>query len=153
MFNVHVHFFMYKPTSSSSGTFWDVSVDFYGSFWAFITEPARSHEQWCAIDVLGPSHCSFSNYTAPGWSDRKIVKLTHKSLFGGRVLFCADWINRGRDEMVWTRFICTGIYEPREARTVHCYSIQGGSKSKLLILSEYVDKTEKIGGVWTNTNM
>ena len=57
------------------------------------------------------------------------------------------WINPGRDEMVWTRFIRTGIYEPREARTVHCYSIQGGSKSKLLILSEYVHKTEKIGGV------
>ena len=29
---------------------------------------------------------------------------------------------------------------------------QGGSKSKLLIFSEYVNKTEKIGGTWTNTN-
>ena len=27
-----------------------------------------------------------------------------------------------------------------------------GQKSKLLILSEYVNKTEKIGGAWTNTN-
>ena len=25
-----------------------------------------------------------------------------------------------------------------------------GKKSKLLILSEYVNKTEKIGGIWTN---
>jgi len=32
-------------------------------------------------------------------------------------------------------------------------SIQGGSKSKLLILSEYVNKTEKIEGMWTNTNI
>ena len=30
--------------------------------------------------------------------------------------------------------------------------IQGGSKSKLLILSEYVNKTGKTGGTWTNTN-
>jgi len=30
--------------------------------------------------------------------------------------------------------------------------IQGGSKSKLLIFSEYVNKNEKIGGTWTNTN-
>jgi len=28
-----------------------------------------------------------------------------------------------------------------------------GQKSKLLILSEYVNKTEKIGGVWTKTNI
>ena len=27
-----------------------------------------------------------------------------------------------------------------------------GQKSKLLILSEYVNKTEKIGGTWTNKN-
>jgi len=27
-----------------------------------------------------------------------------------------------------------------------------GQKSKLLILSEYVNKTEKIGGMWTNKN-
>jgi len=27
--------------------------------------------------------------------------------------------------------------------------IQGGQKSKLSILSEYVNKTEKIGGIWT----
>ena len=31
-------------------------------------------------------------------------------------------------------------------------SIQGGSKSKLLIFSEYANNTEKIGGTWTNTN-
>jgi len=31
-------------------------------------------------------------------------------------------------------------------------NIQGGSKNNLLILSEYVNKTEKIGGMWTNTN-
>jgi len=30
--------------------------------------------------------------------------------------------------------------------------VQGGSKSKLLILIEYVNKTEKIGGMWTNKN-
>jgi len=30
--------------------------------------------------------------------------------------------------------------------------VQGGSKSKLLILSEYVNKTETIGGTWTNMN-
>jgi len=30
--------------------------------------------------------------------------------------------------------------------------IQGGSKSNLLILSEYVNKTEKIGGMWTGKN-
>jgi len=28
-----------------------------------------------------------------------------------------------------------------------------GQKSKLLILSEYVNKTEKLGGTWTNTNI
>jgi len=27
-----------------------------------------------------------------------------------------------------------------------------GQKSKLLILSEFVNKTEKVGGTWTNTN-
>jgi len=27
-----------------------------------------------------------------------------------------------------------------------------GQKSKLLILSKYVNKTEKIGGMWTNKN-
>jgi len=27
-----------------------------------------------------------------------------------------------------------------------------GQKSKMLILSEYVNKTEKIGGMWTNKN-
>ena len=32
------------------------------------------------------------------------------------------------------------------------HDIQGGSKSKLLIFSEYVNKTEKIGETWTNTN-
>jgi len=31
--------------------------------------------------------------------------------------------------------------------------IQDGSKSKLMILSEYVSKTQKIGGIWTNTNI
>ena len=31
-------------------------------------------------------------------------------------------------------------------------SVQDGSKSKLFILSEYVNKTEKIGGMWTNMN-
>jgi len=31
-------------------------------------------------------------------------------------------------------------------------NIQGGSKNNLLILSEYVNKTEKIGGMWTNKN-
>jgi len=35
---------------------------------------------------------------------------------------------------------------------IHYYHIHGGSKSKLLILSEYVNKTEKIEGMWTNTN-
>jgi len=30
--------------------------------------------------------------------------------------------------------------------------LRGRSKSKLLILSEYVNKTEKTGGTWTNTN-
>ena len=31
-------------------------------------------------------------------------------------------------------------------------AVQGGSKSKLLILREYVNKAEKIGGMWTNKN-
>jgi len=31
--------------------------------------------------------------------------------------------------------------------------IQGGSKSKLFILSEHVNKTEEIGGMCTNTNI
>ena len=30
--------------------------------------------------------------------------------------------------------------------------IQGGSKNKLLVLSEYVNKTEKMGGMRTDTN-
>jgi len=32
-------------------------------------------------------------------------------------------------------------------------SIQGLSKSKLLLLSEYANETEKIGGAWANTNI
>ena len=32
------------------------------------------------------------------------------------------------------------------------FDIQGGSKSNLLIFSEYVNKTEKIGGMWTKKN-
>jgi len=31
--------------------------------------------------------------------------------------------------------------------------IQGGSKSKLFILSEHVNNTEEIGGMCTNTNI
>ena len=49
-------------------------------------------------------------------------------------------------------------------RTVHCVwslvavqcaalNLQGGvQKTKLLMLREYVNKTEKMGGTWTNTN-
>jgi len=33
-----------------------------------------------------------------------------------------------------------------------CLIYRVGQKSKLLILSEYVNKTEKIGGMWTNKN-
>jgi len=40
---------------------------------------------------------------------------------------------------------------PAEASVDKC--IQGGPKSKLLILSEYVNKTEKIGVMRTNTNI
>ena len=32
------------------------------------------------------------------------------------------------------------------------YAYMVGRKSKLLILSEYVNKTEKVGGMWTSTN-
>jgi len=35
--------------------------------------------------------------------------------------------------------------------TIYTYRV--GQKSKLLILSEYVNKTEKIGGMGTNTNV
>jgi len=35
---------------------------------------------------------------------------------------------------------------------VPVYLYRVGRKRKLLILSEYVNKTEKIGGMWTNTN-
>jgi len=35
---------------------------------------------------------------------------------------------------------------------VPVYLYRVGRKRKLLILSEYVNKTEKIGGTWTNTN-
>jgi len=37
------------------------------------------------------------------------------------------------------------IYFVLPYKTVKLICIQGGSKSKLLILSEYVNKTEKIG--------
>jgi len=32
------------------------------------------------------------------------------------------------------------------------YMYRVGQKSKLLILDEYVNKTEKIGWIWTNKN-
>ena len=44
------------------------------------------------------------------------------------------------------------IYFVLPYKTVKLICIQGGSKSKLLILSEYVNKTEKIGWMWTNKN-
>jgi len=37
-------------------------------------------------------------------------------------------------------------------RSVSVIYTQGGSKSKLLTLREYINNTEKIGGTWTKTN-
>ena len=43
------------------------------------------------------------------------------------------------------------VRDPPAVADVFSLGLQGG-KGKLLISSEYVNKTEKIGGMWTNTN-
>ena len=55
------------------------------------------------------------------------------------------------------RYICVPLCcKPWQLRSTSIRSHRAykvGQKSKLLILSEYVNKTEKIRGMWTNTNI
>ena len=48
----------------------------------------------------------------------------------------------------WSRF----AFLDNDVRFRFKNNIQGGSKIKLLILSEYVNKIDKTGGTWANTN-
>ena len=45
-----------------------------------------------------------------------------------------------------------GHLDIRSAYRLVCHNYRVGQKSKLLMLSKYVNKTEKIGGTWTNTS-
>jgi len=56
---------------------------------------------------------------------------------------------------LWSWSIHTQLIKDKFAscnNLLNTFIYRVGEKSKLLILSEYVNKTEKIGGTWTNTN-